>query len=103
MISKNKIDEAVKRIIENVHPDKVILFGSYAYGKPDENSDIDILVVKNMDIPRYKRSRKIRKYLRGLKVPIDIVVYSQDEIEEWKDTKHAFINEVMEQGELLYG
>lgn len=103
MISKEKIDEAVKRIVENVHPDKIILFGSYAYGKPDKDSDIDILVIKNMDIPRHKRSREIKKYLRGLKIPIDIIVYSQDEIEEWKDTKHAFINEVMEQGKVLYG
>lgn len=48
---------------------------------------MDILVVKDMDLPRYKRSREIRKYLRGVKVPVDLHVYTQKEIDEWKGNK----------------
>jgi len=103
LISAEKINEVVERIVSNVNPEKVILFGSYAEGNFDDNSDLDILVVKDMDIPRYKRSRKIRKYLRGVKVPIDLLVYSQKEIDEWKDNEHAFISKVLENGEVLYG
>src|SRR5690554_3483566 len=103
LISEEKINEVVKRIVSNVNPEKIILFGSYAEGNPDDDSDLDILVVKEMDIPRYKRSRQIRKYLRGIKVPIDLLVYSQNEIDEWKDTKHSFISKVLENGRVLYG
>ncbi len=96
LIPEEKINEVVERIVSNVNPEKVILFGSYAKGDFDDNSDLDILVVKDMDIPRYKRSRKIRKYLRGVKVPIDLLVYSQKEIDEWKDNEHAFISKALE-------
>ncbi|MFW6282300.1 MAG: nucleotidyltransferase domain-containing protein, partial [bacterium] len=65
MIPEKKINEVVNRIVSNVHPDKVILFGSYAEGNAGEDSDLDILVIKEMDIPRHKRSREIRKFLRG--------------------------------------
>ncbi len=103
LIPEDKINEVVERIALNINPDKIILFGSYAEGNPDDDSDLDILVVKDMDIPRYKRSREIRKYLRGIKVPIDLLVYSQDEIDEWKNNKHAFINKALKNGKVLYG
>lgn len=103
MISEEKINEVVEKIVLNVNPEKVILFGSYAQGNPNEDSDVDILVVKTMDIPRHKRTREIRKYLRGMKVPIDLLVYSQEEIDEWKGNRHAFINKALENGKVLYG
>ncbi len=103
MISRNKINEIVKIIVVNVNPERVILFGSYAEDVPNEDSDLDILVVKNTSIPRHKRAREIRKYLRGIKVPIDLLVYTQKEIDDWKDEKHAFINKILEKGEELYG
>ncbi|MCD5410845.1 MAG: hypothetical protein LRZ93_04225 [Clostridiales bacterium] len=64
---------------------------------------MDILVVNNTSIPRHRRSREIRKYLRGVKVPIDLIVYTQEEIDDWKDQKHAFINKILEKGQELYG
>lgn len=103
MISRKKIDEIVKIIVVNVKPERVILFGSYAEDVPNEDSDLDILVVKNTSIPRHRRSREIRKYLRGVKVPIDLIVYTQEEIDDWKDEKHAFINKILEKGQELYG
>jgi len=103
MIPEKKINEVVERIVSNVNPEKVILFGSYAEGNPDNNSDLDIIVVKEMNIPRHKRSREIKKYLRGVKVPIDLIVYSQDEIDEWKDNEHSFISKALKSGRVLYG
>lgn len=102
MIGKNEIDEIVRRIVEGVDPEKVILFGSYAYGEPDEDSDIDILVIKDMDMPRYRRVTEIRRHLRGMKIPIDIVVYTREEIEEFRGVKTAFINQIVEEGRVLY-
>jgi predicted nucleotidyltransferase len=103
MITNAQIDTIVKRIVENYKPEKVILFGSYAYGAPSEDSDLDLLIIKDSSLPRYKRGIEVRKYLRGLKVAIDLIVYTQEEIDRWKEVKTAFITSVMEKGKVLYG
>ena len=66
MITQEQIEKIVKRIIDNYNPEKSVLFGSYAYGHPAEDSDLDLLVVKNSDMPRHKRAREIRRYLWGI-------------------------------------
>jgi predicted nucleotidyltransferase len=103
MISQEKINEVIDRIVKNINPEKIILFGSYASGNPGEDSDLDILVIKEMKMPRYKRSREVKKHLRGMKIPIDVIVYTKKEVKEWKDTKTAFISQVIKQGKVLYG
>jgi len=103
MISQEKIKEVINRIVKNVNPEKIILFGSYASGNPREDSDLDILIIKEMRMPRYKRSREVKKHLRGMKIPIDVIVYTKKEIKKWEDTKTAFINQVIKQGKVLYG
>jgi len=103
MISQEKINEVINRIVKNVNPEKIILFGSYASGNPSEDSDLDILIVKEMRMPRYKRSREVKKHLRGMKIPIDVIVYTKKEIKKWEGTKTAFINQVIKQGKVLYG
>lgn len=103
MITKDQINQVVETIVQNVHPDKIILFGSYANGNPGEDSDLDLLVIKNMTQKRIQRGREIRKYLRGIGIPIDLLVYTPQEIEEWRGTKAAFITQIMDQGQVLYG
>ena len=103
MISQEKINEVINRIVKNINPEKIILFGSYASGNPSEESDLDILIVKEMRMPRYKRGREVKKHLRGMKIPIDVIVYTKKEIKEWEGTKTAFINQAIKQGKLLYG
>ena len=103
MISKYKINQIIKIIKDNINPEKIILFGSYANGNPDEHSDLDLLIVKDSDVPRYKRGKEIRKYLRGIGVPLDIIVYTKDEIDRWKNVEEAFITQIMKNGKVLYG
>ena len=103
MISQEKIKEVIDRIVKNINPEKIILFGSYASGNPGEDSDLDILVIKEMKMPRYKRSREVKKHLRGMKIPIDVIVYTKKEVKECKDTKTAFISQAIKQGKVLYG
>jgi len=102
MITEDQINHIVDIIVKNVNPEKIILFGSYAYGEPHKDSDLDILVIKDTDDDRYRRTREIRRHLRGTKIPIDIVVYTKAEVEEWKHTKSAFITQVMQKGKVLY-
>ena len=102
VITQAQIKEVTKRIVENYKPEKVILFGSYAKGNPAVDSDLDVLVIKNSHLPRYKRGSEIRKHLRGMKIPIDLVVYTNEEIARWQDVKMAFITTAIETGVVLY-
>jgi len=97
------IDTIVHKIVTACRPEKVILFGSYAYGQPTQDSDIDLLVITESYLPRYQRVRELKRCLRGSKAAVDLLVYTPDEIEKWKDVNTAFITTVMEKGIVLYG
>jgi len=103
MVTKQQIDEIVKRIADNYHPEKIVLFGSYAYGTPTEDSDLDLLIIKDTELPRHKRGREVRKHLRGMKIAVDLLVYTNQEVEEWRDVNTAFITTVMGKGKVLHG
>jgi len=96
------IDEIVKKIVDNNNPQKIILFGSYATESFDINSDIDLLIIKEMDEPRHKRGKKIRKHLRGMGIPIDIVVLTPDEVEEYKNVTNSLVSNAIQEGVVLY-
>jgi predicted nucleotidyltransferase len=104
MLEKVKLDEIVTKIANAIKPKKIILFGSYANGKADEESDLDLLVVvDNTDLPKYKRARAIRKHLWGITdIPKDIVVYTEKEINEWVGVQSSFISNIVTYGQVLY-
>lgn len=102
MIEKDKISEIVEKIATGYNPEKIILFGSYASGKPNENSDLDLFIIKETNLPRPERTVQVRKMLFGTKVPIDLIVFTPKEIEESKENKYSFINEVLKTGKTLY-
>ena len=60
------LKEAVDRIIKRFNPEKIILFGSYAYGKPTMDSDIDLMIVMDTDEKPHKRAVLIRKALKDI-------------------------------------
>ncbi|MBW8049210.1 MAG: nucleotidyltransferase domain-containing protein [Cytophagales bacterium] len=103
MITRQKITEIVNKIALNYKPEKIILFGSYADDNPTDGSDLDLLIIKDSNLPRYKRSTEIRKHLRGITVPMDLIVYTKDEIQKWKDTPLAFVTKILKQGKVIYG
>lgn len=104
MITQKQINEIIEKIATNFKPERIILFGSYAYGIPTKDSDLDLLVVVDKsNQPRYKRSRLIRKHLWGITdAPKDIIVYTQEEIDEWKEVEESFITSVLKDGKVLY-
>lgn len=102
MIDKSTISDIVYRIATNVYPDKIYLFGSYATGQANENSDIDILVIKDTSEPKYKRSIEIQRLLIGSKIPADIVVYTNAEFEKERSIKFSFINSAIQGAQLMY-
>lgn len=96
------LKEIVSRIVNAVHPERIVLFGSYAYGMPKDESDLDILVILHSELPRYKRSVPIYKALTGLLVPKDILVYTPEEIEDWSEVPQAFITTILKKGKVIY-
>lgn len=102
MIGKDKISEIVNKIASGYNPEKIILFGSYAAGNPNEDSDLDLFVIKDTDLPRPQRTVQVRKMIYGSMVPIDLIVYTPKEIEESKENKFGFVYEVLNTGKTLY-
>ncbi len=102
MIEKDKILEIVNKIAIGYNPDKIILFGSYATGHPDENSDLDLFVIKDSDLPRPQRVVQVRKMLYGSMIPIDLIVYTPKEINDSKENEFSFVYEVLNTGKTLY-
>ncbi len=102
MVSKNQIQQIQQILVEIEQPKVIYLFGSYAYGKPDEQSDIDILVVSDYTLPRRKRGIKARKELAKLHLPIDIVFYTPEEINKYNDASLAFITTITQKGRKIY-
>ena len=102
MVDIKKIQSEIVERLKSLQPERIILFGSYANGTQDKNSDLDLLVVKNTDLPKRKRSPKLYRLLRDYIFSKDILVYTQNEIDEWKNFPQAFISTIIRQGKVLY-
>ena len=104
MITESQINEVVYKIANFYRPEKIILFGSYATQTANENSDLDLLIVKNSNLPRTERNIEIWKELRKEKYffPIDILVYTNSEIEKDKNSKYTFVYEALNKGKIVY-
>jgi len=97
-----ELDEISKRLIEKYDPDKIILFGSRAEGKDCAGSDIDLLIVKETEKRPLERRIEVETLLSDRSVPIDVLVYTPDEVRHLYSLGSPFIEEVMEKGRLLY-
>ena len=102
LIAPETIDGVAKAIAENFHPEKIILFGSYALGTPTPDSDLDFLVVMNTDQPRNKRSVPIRLMFSPVPCAMDILVYTPDEIEKWNGVTNHIVTEAFLDGRVVY-
>jgi len=102
---KRIIAEIVQRVVEGYGPKKVILFGSYAYGEPDDDSDIDLLIIKDTDKRPIERWLEVKRLLRDRSrvVPVSPLVYTEKEIEDRLSMRDFFVQEILERGKLLYG
>ncbi len=102
MLTQDQIRKIVHKIVKNFKPKKVILFGSYANGIPTEESDIDLLIIKDSDLPSHLQNRKVRKILSGFKVPIDVIVKPSKEFETYKDIIGTIMYPANKFGKVVY-
>jgi predicted nucleotidyltransferase len=102
-ITPEKIEAAVKRIVSVAQPRKVILFGSVVVGKPDIHSDVDILVVTRDEVESSrKESVCLRHALRGITMPMDILVIPEKRLQELADQPGLVYREAVCHGRVVY-
>lgn len=101
-VALEKIDNIKKQLIEKYKPEKIILFGSSAWGKEDIN-DIDLFIVKR-DVPYYGADRiKELYHIMDVDAAVDYIVYKPEEAEERLSLGDPFIKKIYDKGKLLYG
>lgn len=98
---REKIDEYVREVVERLHPNLVVLFGSFASGDINEGSDVDILVVEDFKEDFLDRIRTLMD-LNRFRIPIEPVGYTPKEFEKMQKRGNLFIAEVLEKGKVLY-
>lgn len=101
-VTEEALAEIVRRAVAEVQPEKIILFGSYAYGTPSNDSDVDLLVVMNTDASPAERYLAVSRLLRPRPFPLDILVKTPMEIAHALEKGDNFIQEIVTHGRVLY-
>lgn len=105
-LSDNIIDKMAQRIVQEVHPQRILLFGSWARGQANQDSDIDFLVVEREPFgpnrSRRQEAARIWRCLSEFRIPKDILVYSESELADWKDSSHHIVGKALREGKVLY-
>ena len=96
------LQEIVRRIVAVARPDRIILFGSRARDEARPDSDYDILVMGPTPDDPYHRVLPVYDALVGLRVPKDVVWWTAEEADEWRNVKSHFITTVLREGRVLY-
>lgn len=100
-VDEKVLEEVVRRIVEAVTPEKIILFGSAARGEMGPDSDVDLLVVKACDSP-HEVERQIYRRLIGIGVPKDVLVVTPQHLDKHKDTIGYIYRPALREGKLIY-
>jgi predicted nucleotidyltransferase len=104
MIKNELLSVIIGRLVDVYHPISIYLFGSYAWGKPSNQSDLDVLIVIDAsDEPSYRRPVKGYHALFGLKVDAEILVRTKQEFEAHNKDVTTLAYKIKNDGKLLYG
>ena len=104
VLESNILDEMVRRLVAELQPEQIILFGSRAWGEPDEDSDVDLFVIvpdnneRSMD-----QMHRAYRCVSGLGMPVDVLVRTRSQVERYRTVYASLDCEVLERGRVLYG
>lgn len=99
------LPKAIERIVKKIKPEKIILFGSYAHGNPNHDSDVDLFVIMNSNNDHKTNYRNVSMLLYPREFPVDIIVKTPKEVEEAIKggvDNAFFIREILKTGKVLY-
>lgn len=105
MESINHILEEIKKgLVEEFAPEQIFLFGSYVWGNPNQDSDLDFLViVKDSELSPTKRATLAYRRLRDIPYPLDILVKTRKEVKKFSQVPAALEYQILQRGKLIYG
>ncbi len=101
-ITRQLIKEITRRIVLKIKPEKIILFGSYAYGKAKKDSDLDLFIIKKTRLSVSERFGMISDCLYPRMIPMDFIVKNPQEIKIRLNSLDPFLKEILTRGKVLY-
>jgi predicted nucleotidyltransferase len=101
-VPKEAIQFVVRRIVERFKPEKVILFGSHAYGEPKPWSDVDLLVIMETELTERQQRLEIARYLHDRTFSIDVIVRTPTNLSWRLKEGDFFLREIVGKGKVMY-
>lgn len=101
MVEMKRIRDLTTQIAREFNPDRIILFGSHAYGEPSNDSDVDILVVLSFKGKPVRKAIEIRNRVNA-RMPLDLIVRTPEQLAERLAQNDWFMREIVERGRTLY-
>ena len=105
-VTDELLDRMVRAIVDEVDPEKVILFGSRGRGDAGADSDVDLLVIEaepfGPDRNKHREMLRLNRAVRDFRVPKDILVFSNEEVEYWHDSLNHVLARALREGRVLY-
>jgi len=96
------LDTIVSKIVENLETEKIILFGSWAKGLATNDSDLDLLIVMNVQGSKRQEAIKVDLLLEGIPLPTDVIVVTPQDIEKYRECPGTIIRQALREGKVLY-
>ena len=101
MTEEKEIKKIAQQIAKKHKPEKIILFGSFAWGKPSKNSDVDLLVVKDTNNTR-SLAMAIDDSIYPRQFPMDVIVYTPNQLQSEIDIEEPFVLKIVQKGKILF-
>ena len=102
MVDEQTIQGIVNTIVTRLRPRRVILFGSYARGQAGDDSDLDLFVELDAPQPGRGRAARVKRLFDPYPCPMDIVVYTPEEVDYWRQAAASLVASVLNEGRVLY-
>jgi len=102
MVDESILEHIVTTIVNNLRPRRIIVFGSYARGEAQPDSDLDLFVEMDAPLSRRGRSSRIKRLFDPYPCPMDIVVYTPQEVAYWRQAAASMVASVLREGKVLY-
>lgn len=99
---EQKLKAITEKIVKEYQPEKIILFGSWAWGKPHEDSDFDLFIIKDTDMPSLKRIETLDRIFSRREFPMDFLVYTPEQVERNLRMGDLFVRDILTNGKILY-
>lgn len=101
-VTEEALQAIVHRLVTGLHPHKIVLFGSYSYGTPTADNDVDLLVIMDTTARPVDRYLRVSRLFRPRPFPLDLLVKTPEEIAQALAREEAFVHEITTRGRVLY-